>query len=82
MLIDDLVEKGVTIIVTKKDEVINKENRKKLTANLTFYSLFAELEREMISQRTREALASKKAKGERIGKPKGTIQSSIYDDKF
>jgi hypothetical protein len=27
-------------------------------------------------------LASKKAKGERIGKPKGTIQSSIYDDKF
>jgi DNA invertase Pin-like site-specific DNA recombinase len=33
----------------------------------------------MISQRTKEALAAKKAQGITLGKPKGTIQASIYD---
>jgi DNA invertase Pin-like site-specific DNA recombinase len=42
-------------------------------------SLFAQLERVMISQRTKEALAAKKAQGVILGKPKGTIQESIYD---
>ena len=43
------------------------------------FSLFAELERDLISLRTKEALAAKKARGIRIGKPKGTIQKSMYD---
>ena len=46
---------------------------------LTLFSLFAELERDLISIRTKEALASKKAQGIQLGKPKGTIQKSMYD---
>ena len=42
-------------------------------------SLFAEMERMMISRRTKEALAARKAQGVILGKPKGTIQDSIYD---
>ena len=42
-------------------------------------SLFAHLERSMISRRTKEALAAKKAQGVLLGKPKGTIQSSQFD---
>ena len=42
-------------------------------------ALFAEIERDFISLRTKEALASKKAQGVILGKPKGTIQSSMYD---
>lgn len=42
-------------------------------------ALFAETERDFISLRTKEALASKKAQGVILGKPKGTIQSSMYD---
>ena len=45
----------------------------------TMLSLFAQLERLMISQRTKEALAAKKAQGVVLGKPKGTLQQSIYD---
>ena len=46
---------------------------------ITLFSLFAELERDLISMRTKEALAAKKAQGIQLGKPKGTIQKSMYD---
>ncbi|WP_330959474.1 hypothetical protein [Xenorhabdus nematophila] len=47
---------------------------------VTLFSLFGELERDFISLRTKEALASKKAKGHTLGKPKGTIQKSQFDE--
>lgn len=34
----------------------------------------------MISHRTKEALRSKKAQGQVLGKLKGTVQGSIYDE--
>ena len=46
---------------------------------ITLFSLFAELERDMISLRTKEALAAKKAQGQTLGKPKGTLQKSKFD---
>ena len=46
---------------------------------LTLFSLFSELERDLISLRTKEALASKKRQGQILGKPKGTIQKSKFD---
>ena len=42
-------------------------------------SLFAQMERTMISRRTKEALAAKKAQGIAFGKPKGTVQESVFD---
>lgn len=46
---------------------------------ITMLALFAQLERAMISRRTKDALATKKAQGVVLGKPKGTIQNSFYD---
>lgn len=46
---------------------------------ITLFSLFSELERDLISLRTKEALASKKRQGIKLGKPKGTIQKSKFD---
>ena len=45
----------------------------------SLFSLFAELERDLISLRTKEALAAKKQQGKTLGKPKGTIQKSKFD---
>jgi DNA invertase Pin-like site-specific DNA recombinase len=46
---------------------------------ITLFSLFAELERDLVSLRTKEALAAKKSQGVKLGKPKGTLQTSKFD---
>ena len=46
---------------------------------ITLFSLFGELERDLISARTKEALAAKKSQGIKLGKPKGTLQKSKFD---
>ena len=37
------------------------------------FSLSAEIERQLISQRTKEALARKKSEGVKLGRPKGSL---------
>jgi len=41
------------------------------------FSLSAEIERNLISQRTKEALARKKAEGVHIGRPKGVLSKTV-----
>jgi len=79
-LIDDLLAQAVRVVVIKQNLTLDRhrDDMQSLTL-VTMLSLFAEMERMMISQRTREALATKKAQGIQLGKPKGTIQESMYD---
>jgi DNA invertase Pin-like site-specific DNA recombinase len=79
-LIDRFVHSGIRIIVIRQNLTLDgtQDDLQALTM-ITMLSLFAEMERMMISRRTKEALAAKKAQGIPLGKPKGTIQHSIYD---
>lgn len=79
-LIDDLLQQEIRIIVIKQQLILdrNQSDLQSLTM-VTLLSLFAEMERMMISRRTKEALATKKAQGIKLGKPVGTLQESIYD---
>lgn len=43
------------------------------TVMLTVFSMLANLERNLISQRTKEGLAERKFRGVQLGKPKGSI---------
>ncbi len=80
LLINQLVAFGVNILIIKQNLRLG-QGLEDVTAKVmvTLLALFAEIERDFISLRTKEALATKKAQGVVLGKPKGTIQSSMYD---
>lgn len=80
-LIDGLVANDIRVIIIKQNLTLDqsRDDIQSLTM-ITLLSLFAEMERMMISRRTKEALAIKRLQGVQLGKPKGTIQSSMYDE--
>jgi DNA invertase Pin-like site-specific DNA recombinase len=79
-LIDQLLNQTVRIVVIKHGLTLDRQHDDlQSLAMVTLLSLFAEMERIMISRRTKEALATKKAQGIRLGKPVGTLQTSLYD---
>lgn len=79
--IEKLMSIGVELHIIKQKMVINPNNKNDFVskAMITLMSLFSELERDLISQRTTEALKARKAQGVVLGKPKGTTQKSKYD---
>lgn len=77
-LVNELIKKQVRVIAIKQN-LDMKQHDMTSKVMITLFSLFAELERDLISLRTKEALASKKAQGIRLGKPKGTVQKSKFD---
>ncbi|MDO8334074.1 MAG: recombinase family protein [Nitrosomonas sp.] len=79
-LVNTMVSRGIRVIIVKQNldlDISRQDMNSKMS--LTLFSLFAELERDLISLRTKEALASKKRDGKVLGKPKGTIQKSKFD---
>ena len=47
----------------------------------TLFALFAEVERDLISERTREGLAKARASGRKLGRPKGSLGVSRLNGK-
>lgn len=77
-LVNQLIKRNVRVIFTKQNlDITGHDMSSKII--VTMFSLFSELERDLISLRTKEALAAKKSKGIPLGKPKGTVQKSMYD---
>ncbi|CAO5676315.1 MAG: DNA-invertase hin [Holosporales bacterium] len=77
-IVNALIKKSVRVVIIKQNLDIKKSDMNSKII-LTLFSLFGELERDLISLRTKEALASKKREGQILGKPKGTIQRSKFD---
>ena len=77
-LINELVSRNIHVIILKQNLDIHRHDmNSKIT--IALFSLFAELERDLISLRTKEALNAKRLQGITLGKPKGTIQKSKFD---
>ena len=79
-IINQLIAHGVNIHILKEQLFIKPNEQNPFTDfQINIFSAFAQLERDLISKRTKEALQARKAKGIKLGKPVGTIQGSIYD---
>ena len=75
-IIDCLIQKEVHLVAIK--EAIRFEGRQNLQtkAMIALFGLFAEIERDLIAERTKEGLALAKARGKRLGRPKGARSKS------
>ena len=80
-LVNHLIKLKVNFIVIKQGLRISAKMDMQTKVIVTMFSLFSELERDIVSERTKSAFAAKKAAGKKLGKPKGTIQKSSLDDK-
>jgi DNA invertase Pin-like site-specific DNA recombinase len=68
-------QKGVNLYAVKGDWQLNNSIQSKIIAMA--FSMAAEIERDLISKRTREALLVKKQNGMKLGRPKGVGKSKL-----
>ena len=69
-------DKGITLY-SLKENFNNSEDTITSTVTSTIFALVAQIERELISLRTREALHSRKAQGIKLGRPTGKGKSKL-----
>lgn len=77
--IQTILDNGFKIIIISQNlELINNDMLTQIVLKIMVVS--TELERELIRVRTKESLTAKRNDGMSLGKPKGTIQKSKFDE--
>lgn len=74
-ILHDCMEKDVKVFTIKEGYELGKNINSKILAFA--FSLSAEIERNLISQRTKEALSRKKAEGKKLGRPAGSQNKEV-----
>jgi putative DNA-invertase from lambdoid prophage Rac len=74
-ILNDAMEKDVTLYSIKEGYTLGTNISSKVLAFA--FGLSAEIERQLISQRTKEALQRRKAEGKKLGRPKGYKLDSV-----
>lgn len=77
-ILNTCLEKGIEVHSVKGDWSLDGSIQSKVMAMA--FSIAAEIERDLISKRTKEALAARKAAGVKLGRPRGSGKSKL--DKF
>ena len=75
--VDQLIKKQVKVISLKENIRLDGEHDIQSKVMVTMFSLFAEIERDLISERTKEGLARARANGKLLGRPKGPGKSKL-----
>ena len=80
-IVEELVKRKVRFTAVK--EAIRFEGKQDLQTKvmIALFGLFAEVERDLISERTKEGLAAARARGRPLGRPKGSLGRSKLDGK-
>jgi len=80
-ILNSLVKEHVRFVAIEEGFDIRADHDIKTKVMITIFSLLAELERDLISERTKRALSAKKAQGVRLGRPQGSLGRSKLDPK-
>ena len=82
----NLIEKfnkiGIKLIFTNQPELSTNKNEALSSLLLAIYGYFAQTEREIISERTKQGLAAARASGKTLGRPKGVKNKNRILDPF
>lgn len=79
--VDALIKKQIQLFAVKEGIRLNGEPDIQTKVMVTLFGLFAEIERDLISLRTKEGLAAARASGRKLGRPKGRLGKSRLDGK-
>ena len=77
--VDTLVKRKIRFLAVKEGIRLNGSQDMQTKVMVTMFGLFAEIERDLISMRTKEGLAAAKASGKKLGRPKGILGKSKLD---
>jgi DNA invertase Pin-like site-specific DNA recombinase len=80
-LVDQLIEKQVRFVAIKEGIELEGSTDLRTKVMITLFGLFAEIERDLISERTKEGLAKARLNGKRLGRPKGKLGKSKLSGK-
>jgi len=80
-IVDTLVQQQIRLFALKERVRLTGEQDLQSRVIVTLFGLFAEIERVLLSLRTKEALASARAAGKRLGRPPGARGKSKLDGK-
>ena len=80
-VLDALAKAGVAFVAIKENIRVEGKRDIQTKVMTTLFALFAEVERDLISERTREGLAKARASGRKLGRPKGSLGVSRLDGK-
>lgn len=82
-MVDHLIENKIKFIAIKENINLTGDGKKDIqtTVIVSMFSLFAEIERQLISERTKAGLAAARARGKVLGRPKGSTGKTKLDGK-
>lgn len=81
-LIEKFNSADIKLIFTNQPELSTNKNEALSSLLLAIYGYFAQTEREIISQRTKQGLAAARASGKILGRPKGVKNKNRVLDPF
>src|SRR3954453_3062294 len=80
-LVDELVKRKVRFTAIKEGIRFEAKQDLQTKVMIALFGLFADDERDLISERTKEGLVAARARGRLLGRPKGSLGTSKLDGK-
>src|SRR5262249_61474535 len=74
--VERVIDRGLRLVALEECSRFEGKHNVQTKAMIALFGLFAEVERDVIAERAKEGLAAAKAKGTRLGRPKGALGKS------